>query len=189
MSNSNLSCKHCGARLGTEHSSECPESLASFYKAKLATAEQERDELQRKYDSAEFWRDWVYPDGATAEQVQAELADYRAFMDNASEVYLHITNGRISKVNTLAEAVIGEADAVQADAIEEAVKEATEELERERDVARRERDMLVDLGIEPNCFDCERSEDCDAKIGPTEDCLAYVRALIAEAGEGASDDE
>ncbi len=41
----------------------------------------------------------------------AELSDYRAVIENVSEVYVHITGGRMSKPNYLAEDVIAEADA------------------------------------------------------------------------------
>ena len=42
------------------------------------------------------------------DQVMRELSDYTTFMDTASKVYMEITNGRISKINTNADAIIGE---------------------------------------------------------------------------------
>jgi len=37
-----------------------------------------------------------------------ELADYKMVMDHCSQIYMHCSGGRISKPNTLPEAVIGE---------------------------------------------------------------------------------
>ena len=64
----------------------------------------EYNELQRK----DFWSKWVYPEGASPEDIQKELLDYRDFMVEASKVYMYFTNNNISKVNTKAESVIGE---------------------------------------------------------------------------------
>lgn len=59
-----------------------------------------------------FWRDLVTnPDGTLNEdQVKRELHDYANMMKEVSEVYDHVTGGRISKPNTLAFEVISEAD-------------------------------------------------------------------------------
>ena len=62
--------------------------------------------------SADFWSNWVYPDGATAEQVQNELDDFHMVIGNVSKVYDHITKGRIFKPNTIAEDVISVAEDV-----------------------------------------------------------------------------
>lgn len=86
----------------------------------------------KRLRAAEFWHKWVYPDGATAEQVQAELADYHQFMGYASKVYCELTGGRISKINTLPEVVISVAQEVQQKDIEEAIAEAREEWEAEK---------------------------------------------------------
>src|SRR3990172_12529242 len=72
----------------------------------------ENAELKRRVKSAEFWSNWTYPEGATAADVQNELADFRMVMQEVSKVYDHITHGRISKPNTKAEDVIAVADEV-----------------------------------------------------------------------------
>lgn len=56
--------------------------------------------------SAEFWSNWVYPEGANPEEIQNELSDYHTFLKEASVVYDHVTKGRISKPNAKAFEVI-----------------------------------------------------------------------------------
>jgi hypothetical protein len=68
-----------------------------------AAAEAANQELRQKFSAAEFWKQWVYPEGATAEQVQAELADYHDLMDRAAKVYEHITQGQVSKTKRAAQ--------------------------------------------------------------------------------------
>lgn len=101
-------------------------------RAQLAAAE-------AKYESAEFWKDWVYPEGATAQQVQDELYDYRVVLESVSEVYSHITHSRISKPNTRAREVIAVSDDLEREAIEEETKDLQEQLdeaEAEREAMR-----------------------------------------------------
>ncbi len=56
----------------------------------------------------EFWKGIVEnPDGSlNLDQIKRELADFKALMTSASEVFMHVTCGRVSKPNTLAEVVI-----------------------------------------------------------------------------------
>ncbi len=56
--------------------------------------------------------------------VEPYLQTIEAIEKEVAKVYCHITNGRISKVNTKAESVIGESDDITAKLVEEAVKEA-----------------------------------------------------------------
>ncbi len=60
----------------------------------------------------EFWKDIVFnPDGSiNVEQLKKELSDFSMVMETASKVYMHITDGKISKVTTLPEVIISEAD-------------------------------------------------------------------------------
>ena len=60
----------------------------------------------------EFWKDIVcYKNGKiNVGRVKRELSDYREAMKSVSEVYCHITNGRISKINTCSHDVIAVAD-------------------------------------------------------------------------------
>jgi hypothetical protein len=71
---------------------------------------QKENEEMRKVEAADFWSNWVYPNGANPKQIQNELVDYYIILENVCKVYDHITGGRISKPNTFAYAVIGEAD-------------------------------------------------------------------------------
>jgi hypothetical protein len=118
---------------GSEHEQEVVRLMDTAYNKihDWRSAEAANQELRDKFSAAEFWKQWVYPEGATAEQVQAELADYHDLMDRAAKVYEHITQGQISKTNTLPEAVIALADDVMSKAISEAVSETTEELRSE----------------------------------------------------------
>jgi hypothetical protein len=83
--------------------------------------------LQKKYDSAAFWSGWVYPEGATAEQVQAELHDFRSLMHHVPNIYDHVTGGRISKPNAMSATVISAHDDYVTELVDEAVKESQEE--------------------------------------------------------------
>lgn len=65
---------------------------------------------KKKLESAEFWSNWVYPEGATAEDVQNELADFKDLMDRFSKVLFHSTGGRMSKANYTVEAMCSEID-------------------------------------------------------------------------------
>jgi hypothetical protein len=82
--------------------------------------------LQREKAAGEFWSGQVYPEGATAEQVQAELTDYRTFMHETAIVYDNITRGRISKVNTLASVVISVAEECYQDDLQQALADERE---------------------------------------------------------------
>lgn len=59
-----------------------------------------------------FWLPIVTNDKGEVDMVQIkkELSDYHTFMGTASKVYMHVTDGKISKINTTAEAIIGEFD-------------------------------------------------------------------------------
>jgi hypothetical protein len=76
----------------------------------IQALEKERDEWKAKYEAAEFWNDWSYPEGADPQDVQNELTDYHMILDNVSTVYDHVTGGMISKPNTCASSVIAVAD-------------------------------------------------------------------------------
>jgi len=62
----------------------------------------------------EFWRDIVErPDGTLdPDQVKKELHDFRFMIEQVPQVYSHVTDGRISKPNTYAFEVTGQADEV-----------------------------------------------------------------------------
>jgi hypothetical protein len=92
----------------------------------LTTMQAKVASLEREKAAGEFWSGQVYPEGATAEQVQAELTDYRTFMHETAIVYDNITNGRISKVNTLASVVISVAEECYQDDLQQALADERE---------------------------------------------------------------
>ena len=71
---------------------------------------QKENEQLRKAEAIDFWCNIVFPNGATAEDIQNELIDYYTILGEVSKVYDHITGGMISNQNTLAEDVIAMAD-------------------------------------------------------------------------------
>lgn len=87
--------------------------------------------VQKIWD--EFWKPLVcFRSGRISkERVMQELADFHLVMTEAAKVYCHVTGGRISKVNTMAHAVIDEATAVDNDALEEILKDEREAWEAE----------------------------------------------------------
>ena len=89
-----------------------PDDVHEEVMRRVELLEAENAELKRRIESAEFWSNWTSPEGATAVDVQNELADFRMVMQEVSKVYDYITHGRISKPNTKAEDVIAVADEV-----------------------------------------------------------------------------
>jgi DNA primase large subunit len=60
----------------------------------------------------DFWKDIIEKDNGEIDMdaLKRELHDYHVALDQVTIVYCHITGGRISKINTTADAVIQEAD-------------------------------------------------------------------------------
>ena len=79
----------------------------------------------------EFWRDLVEREDGNIDldAVQRELHDFGVLMENAAKVYCHVTDGRVSKLNTLPDSVIIMAD----DIIEERIAEAVAHVEHHPD--------------------------------------------------------
>lgn len=69
------------------------------------------------------------PDKPLVQRVRDEMHDYRMVIEHCTKAYYHMTNGRISKPNTL----FSEVQAVAEDCLTELVQEETRELEQERD--------------------------------------------------------
>ena len=125
----------CGTSYGLRITADSKELVkletvynARCYKRQLEATQTQLAELQDQYDAAEFWKKWVYPKGATAKQVQNELADYYMILEQVTQVYSELTGGRISKPNTMAFEVIGQANELVEAAIKEYCAEETEEL-------------------------------------------------------------
>ena len=73
----------------------------------------------------EFWKDIVEKDGVLdLDQVKKELFDFLVLMRFVPKVYMHITNGQISKPNTDPDVVINMSD----DVLNQCVKDALEEM-------------------------------------------------------------
>jgi hypothetical protein len=80
-------------------------------------------EVEQIFD--EFWRDIVMPNGVLdLDQVKRELFDYHMILGEVPKVYDAVTGGRISKPNTVADAVIGEFESYLERQIEDAMREA-----------------------------------------------------------------
>lgn len=63
------------------------------------------EDYERTFE--EFWADIVMPDRVLSlDAVKRELHDYKMVMDGASEVYVILTGGAISKPNTDPQVVI-----------------------------------------------------------------------------------
>jgi hypothetical protein len=60
----------------------------------------------------DFWKDLVENEDGTLDRdkVMRELSDYHHLMQQATDVYSHVSGGRISKPNTMAFEVIAVAD-------------------------------------------------------------------------------
>jgi hypothetical protein len=86
-------------------------------------------------DSWDFWQHIVCNSDGTIniEQVKKELSDYLVFQGEVAEVYCHITDGKISKPNTTAEAVIGEFDSCNQDYVSARILEGINGFKEEID--------------------------------------------------------
>ena len=91
---------------------------------------QEAQTYEEVYE--EFWRDIIELPGGNLnlDQIKRELRDYSVFMGFAARVYNHVTGGKISKINTLPDVVITEADAYYHECCEDD-KAEMKELEKE----------------------------------------------------------
>jgi hypothetical protein len=68
------------------------------------------EDYEKKFE--EDWKDLLCNEDGTLnkDKVMRELHDYSVLLEHVPKVYMHITGGKISKPNTLAGAVIAEAD-------------------------------------------------------------------------------
>lgn len=70
------------------------------------------------------------------QRIADEMADFYGVVENVAKVYYHITNGRISKANTLAEVVMAVSDDIytaECEASEKELREQVAALTRGRD--------------------------------------------------------
>lgn len=88
--------------------------------------ENKNDAIEHFY--AKHWSEIIEPGGELdMDQVKKELYDYRRMMHEVCMVYMHITNSRISKPNTMAHEVIGVADTIVEEHTLEAIEDALKE--------------------------------------------------------------
>lgn len=92
---------------------------------KFADEDVENNGYKKEYE--EFWKEIVERNGRlNKEQVKKELYDYSILLQEVPKVYYHLTGGRISKPNTLANEVISEAEHIMSEEINEVIKEYEE---------------------------------------------------------------
>lgn len=98
-----------------------PAHTRDHWNAVVAGIRHEEAEIETNYRT--FWKSVIEPGGQLClSQVKRELYDYHQFMQEAAKVYMHVTGGRISKVNTDSGAVIREADDLLSREIDEALE-------------------------------------------------------------------
>lgn len=86
------------------------------------------NQVQERYDK--FWKNIVCnPDGTiNIEQVKKELSDFYFVMNEVPKVYMHITNGLLSKCNYHAHVVTSESDDCYQKGFYEDIKEVIENM-------------------------------------------------------------
>ena len=72
--------------------------------------EKENAILKREKESADYWNNWAYPEGATPEDIQNELADFKDMIDRFECVLEHVTGGQMSKATYTKEVMISVID-------------------------------------------------------------------------------
>jgi len=84
------------------------------------------NEVQKDYE--EYWKDIIEKDGVVdMEQVKKELSDFRYIIEQLPKVYMHITNGILSKHMYSAETIIRLHDDIRTEEIENACKETAQD--------------------------------------------------------------
>jgi len=81
---------------------------------------------KQEQPAAEFWQG-VYPDGWTAERVEAEMSDYHMVLDGLSALIDHVTGGKCSKPNTDKAVIKALFDDYVTECIEKALAEEKQE--------------------------------------------------------------
>lgn len=157
---------------GTESCESCNESesrpawihIEDSILASHEALRAQHDALIVEKESGLFWSNICYPEGMGSEE-----ADFRAMLEEVPKVYCSITNGKISKPNTLAACVIAVAEDEQNDLVNEAVKEATDDIQQKHDALKIAAAEAIDFinGV------------CNQKCKTTDYCLKCRELLIA----------
>jgi hypothetical protein len=91
---------------------------------------EEDKKVQKDYD--EFWKDIVEKDGCVdLWLVKKELSDFRFIINQLPKIYMHITNGRLSKHMYSAETIIRIHDDIRTEEIEQAIKETEQRVSQD----------------------------------------------------------
>lgn len=64
-------------------------------------------------ENEEFWNKWVFPEGASPDDIKVELADYRQILKNLGSLLDYFTMGRMSKPTYTLNSMISEIEEVQ----------------------------------------------------------------------------
>lgn len=68
------------------------------------------------------------PSKSLVQRIRDEFADFQMLVEHCSKIYYHVTDGQISKPNTIPEAVIRVAEDLESERIRAALEEAADEL-------------------------------------------------------------
>jgi len=109
--------------------------------------------LNRQNKSADYWSNWVYPEGASPDDVQNELADFHDMIDRFECMLDHATGGRMSKATYTKDAMISAID----DHINELVDEETIALKEENAALSELLSPLVDVELERDKLEAENA--------------------------------
>jgi hypothetical protein len=100
-------------------------SPAPYWKARCVAAEAKLAAASAALDAL------VAPDPekSLALRICDEFADFQMVIDHCSKIYAHVTNGRISKPNTLPSVVLSVAEELEEERTTEAIREALDGIE------------------------------------------------------------
>jgi hypothetical protein len=93
-------------------------------KQAITALRQAIEQAEKQTSAAQFWQG-VYPDGWTAERVEAEMTDYYNLLDGMDSLIDYVTGGAISKPLTDKSVIRMKHDEHVNKMIEEAMQEAT----------------------------------------------------------------
>lgn len=128
------------ARWAAEAATHAADALAL---RALLTAYQEGQ--QRLVDASAALDTLVAPDPSKplAQRIRDEFADFQVVCDHCTQIYFHVTNGRISKPMTLPSIVLAISDDLDTEQQEAAIAEATADLREQLARVTAERDALL----------------------------------------------
>ncbi len=92
----------------------------------------------------EFWKDIIEDENGNLnkDQVKRELADFYFIMNEVPKVYMEVTGGMISKPNTFAFEVIGEAENRIQESFKDWLKDECEVCEYKRKIKKKNKNKI-----------------------------------------------